>query len=203
MYVLQIDNDDTLPQNICSSCLREIIQIHLFKEKCKQNEIFLRTLSNTHIKDDNEIKDTDNYCENTDNDPNYNSNEDSDTPEIKKPRPTRKTKTRRRKKIVSNSEAENYNCRDCSETFNSRDELKAHRKAVKHSELRNHACETCGKTFTRSKLRQHMRAHTKEKPYKCKICSQAFSMSGNLNRHMMTHTGERPHVCQVCGKGKS
>lgn len=71
----------------------------------------------------------------------------------------------------------------------------------RNREVRDHECEICFKKFTSSKLRQHMRTHTKEKPYKCKFCSRAFSMSGNLKRHIMTHTGERPHICQDCGKG--
>lgn len=83
----------------------------------------------------------------------------------------------------------------------SNDERKQHRKEAKHTEARNHACTVCLKMFTSTKLRQHMRTHTKEKPYRCKVCFQGFSMSGNLKRHMMTHTGERPHHCEVCGKG--
>lgn len=110
------------------------------------------------------------------------------------------TRNRRKRKKIKEEDG-SFKCRDCREVFLTREELKEHRKTVRHPEVRNHACEICLKMFTSSKLKQHMRAHTKERPYVCKVCSQAFSMSGNLKRHMMTHTGERPHVCEVCGKG--
>lgn len=118
---------------------------------------------------------------------------------------TRSSKYKRRRRQIPRVTPSSppYDCKICTETFETKDELRSHRKMSKHTEARNHACSICSKTFTSSKLRQHMRAHTKEKPYQCKICSQGFSMSGNLKRHMMTHTGERPHVCEVCGKGNT
>lgn len=94
-----------------------------------------------------------------------------------------------------------YKCRDCPESFSSRHFLNDHRREARHPEVRTHECHICRKMFTSSKLRQHMRSHTKEKPFLCKHCGKGFTMSGNLKRHTMSHTGERPHVCEICGKG--
>lgn len=169
--------------------MQEIIKIHLFQEKCRQNENLLRLIS-TESKivkqdhnDDKTIKQGDVDFEDT-----IGCYSDSDT-ERKKPV---------RQKIKSTR----FSCHDCSIEFTTKDKLRLHRKQVKHPEVRNHSCSICSKMFTSSKLREHMRAHTKEKPYVCSVCSQGFSMSGNLKRHMMTHTGERPHVCEFCGKGE-
>ena len=45
--------------------------------------------------------------------------------------------------------------------------------------------------------------HTKERPFKCDICSYAFALKRDLLRHMRTHTGEKPFQCDICNKSFS
>jgi len=46
--------------------------------------------------------------------------------------------------------------------------------------------EGCSRKFSRpDSLTRHNRTHTGSKPFKCDICEQQFSYSGNLSRHIM------------------
>jgi len=66
----------------------------------------------------------------------------------------------------------------------------------------NNICPVCEyKAQCLKNLKEHVRTHTGEKPYKCDLCNQSFNKSYHLKRHMMTHTGVKPYKCEVCGKG--
>ncbi|CAH1270600.1 ZFAT [Branchiostoma lanceolatum] len=66
------------------------------------------------------------------------------------------------------------------------------------SSLTVFSCEFCSKVFKfRNGLVNHLRVHTKEKPFKCDRCDYACAVKTNLKTHMRKHTGERFH-CQQC-----
>ncbi|KAM9839052.1 zinc finger protein 516-like [Aulostomus maculatus] len=51
-----------------------------------------------------------------------------------------------------------------------------------------HTCGVCGRGFPLlSSLSQHMRRHTREKPYKCPYCDHRTAQKGSLKAHIRSH----------------
>lgn len=61
-------------------------------------------------------------------------------------------------------------------------------------------CDYCDRTFNYfSKLVEHIRSHTKIKPYVCRICESRFKYKGDLMVHIKQHSEDKPFSCE-CGR---
>lgn len=52
--------------------------------------------------------------------------------------------------------------------------------------------------FFKGNLENHMRIHSGDRPYECKICGAKFSQAGHLLTHNRIHTGVKPYKCDKC-----
>ncbi|EUB60312.1 Myoneurin [Echinococcus granulosus] len=65
--------------------------------------------------------------------------------------------------------------------------------------LKRNQCSLCLRVFANSaSLKQHMRLHRGEKPFKCRFCDKTSATMCNILTHERTHTRERPYKCTLC-----
>ncbi|XP_034234902.1 zinc finger protein 717-like isoform X2 [Thrips palmi] len=93
-----------------------------------------------------------------------------------------------------------FHFKDCEMAFSTGRGLANHRKF--HTEDKLSECTICNKKFGKAYLATHLRTHTHtgKKPYKCSICSRAFSLKSGLGVHLATHQKNKPFECTVCNK---
>ena len=61
-------------------------------------------------------------------------------------------------------------------------------------------CPECGTVIKKSNLMVHLRNHTDERPFLCKICPNTFKSNYTLRKHLLKHFGCLERECDICGK---
>ena len=101
-----------------------------------------------------------------------------------------------------------YQCFRCEKSFAQKGNLTVHLKS--HT---GYQCSKCDKTFMRKKsLIEHQRIHNSERPYnlrvdirnkphKCDMCHESFTMKSHFTKNLRNHTGKKSLVNNVHDEG--
>ena len=96
-------------------------------------------------------------------------------------------------------ESEQFQCRTCDKCFPFESQLKSHRHM--HHRIRYYRCASanCDRSFRHpGDLAAHARSHGK--PFNCAHCSYSNTDIRNLRSHMRVHSREAPFTCKMCGQ---
>ncbi|XP_028256692.1 zinc finger protein 135 isoform X2 [Parambassis ranga] len=93
-----------------------------------------------------------------------------------------------------------FTCSVCNKSFAYQSKLMDHERI--HTGEKPFICTACNKSFrTQAFLNNHLKTHSTARPYACGQCGKCFTKLQSLTKHMLAHSGQKPFYCNICNKG--
>ena len=94
-------------------------------------------------------------------------------------------------------ESEQFQCRTCDKRFPFKSQLKSHRHMHHRIRYYRRASANCDRSYRHpGDLAAHVRSHGK--PFNCAHCSYSNTDIRNLHSHMRVHSRDAPFTCKMC-----
>lgn len=216
-----ISKHDGMPQNICSACLKQLLNYNTFRTMCIESNIRLQNILTSNQNYENQSKLEHQYdTENSERD--LLVEQEIETTIITENHDTIIIETSfdldhayhidlNDKKIIdekiepieiiSSIDPDDNDDYESDQTVNAPDQSKDKYIGINKNERL--LCSTCGMWQSQSNLKRHMQTHLggeRRTLHKCPHCDNQYVNRPSFVAHLNRHAGIKPFECQICNK---